>query len=83
MSSLIGGGMPVLGGENGDQIKSAQQKQMQMLVSGQGYVEIYLNGGSEERREVKDYWQELARRIGVPVECSGHMITVGVKGASC
>ena len=77
---LIGGPATVVAGKNSNLLSKAAAKQWNQLLAGHAYMEIPLNGGSETRQEVREYWQEKCFILNIPFRAiGGWLVIVGNK----
>ncbi len=75
--------IPVSSGEK----QAALQFQRQayewiMLMLGTATKTIYLNGGSESRRETTEYWREIAKEYNIRFRAYGWCVILGGSDAS-
>lgn len=62
---------------------SVQLRQLEhrLLRTGRARRTIFLNGGSESRRDEREYWQEWAATWGLRFEAiGGYMVVIGGPG---
>lgn len=68
------------GGEPSDVMLARQVREHMALLRGEKTMKIWLNGGSEDRRETRAYWREWAEEAGLMVRSeTGYQIEIGCR----
>lgn len=66
----------VVEGANGDAYNREKARRETLMRWGTAGLTVYLNGGSDTRRAVRDYWQEYARQRNIGFWTAGGCICV-------
>ena len=79
MPYLLGATWVGQGGEERERAaKAAMTRQLIGLMTGEYYAFIPLNGGSETRREMREYYRDFARSFNIRFSACGASVTLKV-----
>ena len=67
----------VVEGSEKEKAEQAAAAESMLLMLGLAQKTIFLNGGSQTRRDAREYWRETARLLNVECRESGCMVIIG------